>query len=191
MIVVSELSEIRGSLLSNTTCLTHMYMYIYIYIYTHIYEGQTFDPHPHPWGCTKLPECPVISLVVVLGVHWQWGWGSKGSPLYYYYYRCYYYDDYYYYCYHYYYYYYNYWYFSWGNTNRVVSNRVVSKGPLYPSQTKSIISIIFCCLIRPRLYASERRTAGSSPPTVDFHNFNLRTFKLSLESEQINCGCFF
>ena len=27
----------------------------------------------------------------------------------------------------------------WGNTNRVVSNRVVSKGPLYPSKTKIII----------------------------------------------------
>ena len=26
----------------------------------------------------------------------------------------------------------------WGNTNRVVSNRVVSKGPLYPSKTKFI-----------------------------------------------------
>ena len=25
---------------------------------------------------------------------------------------------------------------SWGNTNWVVSNRVVSKGPLYPSKTK-------------------------------------------------------
>ena len=24
----------------------------------------------------------------------------------------------------------------WGNTNRVVSNRDVSKGPLYPSKTK-------------------------------------------------------
>ena len=43
-------------------------------------EGQTFDPHPHPGGFTKLPECPVTSLVVVLGFHWQWGWGSKGSP---------------------------------------------------------------------------------------------------------------
>ena len=41
-------------------------------------EGQTFDPHPHPGGFTKLPECPVTSLVVVLGFHWQWGWGSKG-----------------------------------------------------------------------------------------------------------------
>ena len=41
----------------------------------------------------------------------------------------------------------------WGNTNRVVSNRVVSKGPLYPSKTKS--TIFFCFLIRPRLYASE------------------------------------
>ena len=25
----------------------------------------------------------------------------------------------------------------WGNTNRVVSNRVASKGPLYPSNTKT------------------------------------------------------
>ena len=25
---------------------------------------------------------------------------------------------------------------TWGNTNRVVSNRVVSKGPLYPSKTE-------------------------------------------------------
>ena len=41
-------------------------------------DGQTFDPHPHPGGFTKLPECPVASLVVVLGFHWQWGWGSKG-----------------------------------------------------------------------------------------------------------------
>ena len=39
-----------------------------------------------------------------------------------------------------------------GNTNRVVSNRVVSKGPLYPSKTKIIF---FCFLIRPRLFASD------------------------------------
>ena len=31
----------------------------------------------------------------------------------------------------------------WGNTNRVVSNRVVSKGPLYPSKTEMIISLVF------------------------------------------------
>ena len=31
----------------------------------------------------------------------------------------------------------------WGNTNRVVSNRVVSKGPLYPSKTKIIIFVAF------------------------------------------------
>ena len=30
-----------------------------------------------------------------------------------------------------------------GNTNRVVSNRVVSKGPLYPSKTETIISFAF------------------------------------------------
>ena len=30
-------------------------------------EGQTFNPHPHPEGFTKLPECPVTSLAVVLG----------------------------------------------------------------------------------------------------------------------------
>ena len=30
-----------------------------------------------------------------------------------------------------------------GNTNRVVSNRVVSKGPLYPSNTKIIICFVF------------------------------------------------
>ena len=46
---------------------------------------------------------------------------------------------------------------SWGNTNRVVSNRVVSKGPLYPSKTK-----ILCFLIRPRLCASEPLCAQSS-----------------------------
>ena len=40
------------------------------------------------------------------------------------------------------------WWQSWGNTNRVVSNRVVSKGPLYPSKTEIIISFVF--LIRPR-----------------------------------------
>ena len=34
----------------------------------------------------------------------------------------------------------------WGNTNRVVSNRVVSKGPLYPSKTKIIICCVFICL---------------------------------------------
>ena len=74
----------------------------------------------------------------------------------------------------------------WGNTNRVVSNRVVSKVPLYPSKTEIVIFFagrnipahsnyryIFLgpvfppiCksgsweqprLIRPRLYASERR----------------------------------
>ena len=44
------------------------------------HEGQTFDSHPHPGGFTKLPECPVTSLVVVLGFHWQWGWGSKVCP---------------------------------------------------------------------------------------------------------------
>ena len=48
----------------------------------------------------------------------------------------------------------------WGNTNRVVSNRVVSKGPLYPSETK----IICCCLIRPRLYASETTPAVRARP---------------------------
>ena len=31
----------------------------------------------------------------------------------------------------------------WGNTNRVASNRVVSKGPLNPSETKIIISFVF------------------------------------------------
>ena len=30
---------------------------------------------------------------------------------------------------------------TWGNTNRVVSNRVVSKGPLYPSKTNKYIYI--------------------------------------------------
>ena len=76
-----------------------MYIYIYIYTsislslsiyiyrerereiqYTCVYEGQAFDPHPHPGGFTKLPECPAASLVVVLGFHWQWGWGSKVCP---------------------------------------------------------------------------------------------------------------
>ena len=33
--------------------------------------------------------------------------------------------------------------YTWGNTNRVVSNRVVSKGPLYPSETKSTIYLFF------------------------------------------------
>ena len=32
---------------------------------------------------------------------------------------------------------------TWGNTNRVVSNRVVSKGPLYPSKTNNIIFVVF------------------------------------------------
>ena len=31
----------------------------------------------------------------------------------------------------------------WGSTNRVVSNRVVSKGPLYPSKTNIIIYFVF------------------------------------------------
>ena len=31
----------------------------------------------------------------------------------------------------------------WGNTNRVVSNRVVSKGPLYPSKTKTVTLLMF------------------------------------------------
>ena len=31
----------------------------------------------------------------------------------------------------------------WGNTNRVVSNRVVSKGPLYPSNTKTVTLLMF------------------------------------------------
>ena len=31
----------------------------------------------------------------------------------------------------------------WGNTNRVVSNRVVSKGPLYPSKAKMIVFFVF------------------------------------------------
>ena len=31
----------------------------------------------------------------------------------------------------------------WGNTNRVVSNRVVSKGPLYPSKTEISIFVVF------------------------------------------------
>ena len=67
---------------------THsIYIYIYVwcvyfyvlFVYVCMYcEGQTFDPHPHPGGFTKLPECPVASLVVVLGFHWQWGWVSKG-----------------------------------------------------------------------------------------------------------------
>ena len=39
---------------------------------------------------------------------------------------------------------------SWVNTNRVVSNRVVSKGPLYPSKTKTICLLFdttpFICL---------------------------------------------
>ena len=40
---------------------------------------------------------------------------------------------------------------SWGNTNRVASNRVVSKGPLYPSKARSITCLLldttpFICL---------------------------------------------
>ena len=35
----------------------------------------------------------------------------------------------------------------WGNTNRVVSNQVVSKGPLYPSKTKININIMFVNII--------------------------------------------
>ena len=31
----------------------------------------------------------------------------------------------------------------WGSTNRVVSNRVVSKGPLYPSKTEMFIFVVF------------------------------------------------
>ena len=32
---------------------------------------------------------------------------------------------------------------DWGSTNRVVSNRVGSKGPLYPSKAKIIILLVF------------------------------------------------
>ena len=32
---------------------------------------------------------------------------------------------------------------AWNNTNRVVSNRVVSKGPLYPSNTKTVTLLMF------------------------------------------------
>ena len=32
---------------------------------------------------------------------------------------------------------------TWGNTNRVVSNRVVSKGPLYPSKIKLFLFCVF------------------------------------------------
>ena len=32
---------------------------------------------------------------------------------------------------------------TWGNTNRVVSNRVVSKGPLYPSKTETVMFLFF------------------------------------------------
>ena len=35
----------------------------------------------------------------------------------------------------------------WGNTNRVVSNRVVSKGPLYPSKT-NIIRFVYVVKVR-------------------------------------------
>ena len=31
----------------------------------------------------------------------------------------------------------------WGNTNQVVSNRAVSKGPLHPSKTKIIVFFVF------------------------------------------------
>ena len=54
-------------------------------------------------------------------------------------------------------------YYTWGNTNRVVSNRIVSKGPLYPSKTKHLfccflkLIIFLCFLIRPHLYASDIR----------------------------------
>ena len=44
-------------------------------------EGQTFDPHPHPGGFTKLPECPVASLVAVLGFSLAVGVGVKRLAL--------------------------------------------------------------------------------------------------------------
>ena len=55
----------------------------------------------------------------------------------------------------------------WGNTNRVVSNRVVSKGPLYPSKTRIIVHFVFWydpvymplnhCLNKTRVRASSGR----------------------------------
>ena len=38
-------------------------------------------PVPSQMGFTKLPECAVISLMAVLGFHWQWGWGVKRLAL--------------------------------------------------------------------------------------------------------------
>ena len=52
-----------------------------IYDYYTIVEGQTFDPHPHPGGFTKLPERPVASSVAVLVFFTgSGGGGQKASP---------------------------------------------------------------------------------------------------------------
>ena len=68
----------------------------------------------------------------------------------------------------------------WGNTNRVVSNRVVSKGPLYPSKTQIVI---FCFLIRPRLYASDMQwepCIGNNYCTIIVNDSNSNTYDITM-----------
>ena len=48
----------------------------------------------------------------------------------------------------------------WGNTNRVVSNRVVSKGPLYPSKTNTLFW--YDPVYMPLTAAARRPATGTS-----------------------------
>ena len=52
----------------------------------------------------------------------------------------------------------------WGNTNRVVSNRVVSKGPLYPSKNKIIIFCVFCWAKHPSTQQLPIHISGAGLP---------------------------
>ena len=52
----------------------------------------------------------------------------------------------------------------WGNTNRVVSNRVVPKGPLYPSKTNIIIIVVFCWAKHPSTQQLPIHISGAGLP---------------------------
>ena len=52
-----------------------------------------------------------------------------------------------------------------------------------------LVKVVSCCSTRGR--ESVGAVARKRVHTVFSNNFNLRIFKLSLKSEQINCGCFF
>ena len=93
----------------------HTYIYIYIYIYTHMHIHIYIYVHIYIYT-----HIYTYAYMQARGSATSWRPPPRGAPrrricsgL------------------------------GWGNTNRVVSNRVVSKGPLYPSKTKIIIFVAF------------------------------------------------